>query len=172
MKKLSGPCTFGMTKSRNCAIISQCNLLFLDAFSPMQFQFAYPFKLEVFFLVPINSIYDAFIASKIPTTKVSFQIWKPTEVRKGKIWRVRGMRRTSNLHSVAAAIETRRVGWCIILQEQNTSSKFSSSFFISPDAAILVLLHDIHHLLCDLLKIIHHDNALAIPRNRGHHLAY
>ena len=29
-----------------------------------------------------NTIYDAFIASKIPTTKASFLIWKHTEVRK------------------------------------------------------------------------------------------
>ena len=44
----------------------------------MLFQFAYPFKIEAFFLVPqvlINSIYDTFIASKIPAMKVSFQIW-------------------------------------------------------------------------------------------------
>ena len=71
-----------MTKSRNCAIISQYNL-------PLSrctlFQFAYPFKLEAFILVPqvlINSIYDAFIASKVPITKVSFQIQKQTEVWK------------------------------------------------------------------------------------------
>ena len=136
-------------------------------FSPTQFQFAYPFKIEVFFLVPINSIYEAFIASKIPITKVSFQIWETDRSSKG----LNLESTTSNLHSVAAAIETGGVNWCI-LQEQNTSSKFSSSFFISPDAAILVLLHDMHQLLCDLLKIIHHDNALAIPNNRGHHLAY
>ena len=50
----------------------------LDALSQTLFQFAYPSKIEALFLVPkvlMNSIYDAFIVSKIPTT-VSFQIWK------------------------------------------------------------------------------------------------
>ena len=49
----------------------------------MLFQPDYPFKIEAFLLVPqvlINSIYDAFIASEIATMKVSFQIWKQTEV--------------------------------------------------------------------------------------------
>ena len=48
--------------------------LHLDAHSPSLFQFAYPFKIEVFVLVPqvlIFCIYDTFIASEIPTTKVS-----------------------------------------------------------------------------------------------------
>ena len=56
-------------------LISLC----LDALSPMLFQIAYPFKVEAFFLVAqvlINSICDAFIASKIPTMKVIFHIWK------------------------------------------------------------------------------------------------
>ena len=51
----------------------------------MLFQFAYSFKIESFFLVSqvlINSIYDV-IASKIPATKVSFQIWKQIEVHSG-----------------------------------------------------------------------------------------
>ena len=41
------------------------------------FQFAYPFNIEDFFPVPqilINIIYDAFFASKISTTMVSFHI--------------------------------------------------------------------------------------------------
>ena len=52
----------------------------------LQFQFAYPFKIEAFFLVPqvlIQSTYDTFIASLIPTMKVSFQIWKQIEVWRG-----------------------------------------------------------------------------------------
>ena len=76
-----------MTKSRKCAIISQYNLPYLEAFSPTLFQFAYPFKIETFFLVPqelINSIYDAFIASYFPTTNVSFQIWKQIEAKSGE----------------------------------------------------------------------------------------
>ena len=53
--------------------------LYLDAFSPTFFQFDYLFKVKCFFLVPkvlINGIYNDFIASKIPTTKVSFNIRK------------------------------------------------------------------------------------------------
>ena len=41
----------------------------------MLFQFAYPFKIEAFFLISqvlINSTYTTFIASKIPTMRVSF----------------------------------------------------------------------------------------------------
>ena len=63
-------------------IVSLC----LDVVSPTLFQFAYPFKMEAIFLVPqvlVNSIYDTFIASKIPTTKDSFQIWKQIKVRRG-----------------------------------------------------------------------------------------
>ena len=33
--------------------------------------------------VLINSIYDDFMASKIPTMKISFQIWKQIEVWRG-----------------------------------------------------------------------------------------
>ena len=50
----------------------------LDARSPTLFQLVFPFKIDAFFLVPlapshevlINSIYDAFIASEIPTTRI------------------------------------------------------------------------------------------------------
>ena len=72
-QKVLSPCTLGMTKNKNFAIIFNIISLCLSALSPMLFKFAYPFKIEAFFLV---SIYDALIASKIPTTKVSFQIWK------------------------------------------------------------------------------------------------
>ena len=48
-------------------IISLC----LDALSRTLFKFAYPFKVEAF-QVLTNSIYDAFIASEIPTMKVRF----------------------------------------------------------------------------------------------------
>ena len=56
-------------------IISLC----LNVISSTLLQFAYLFKIEAFFLVRqvlINNIYESFIASKIPTTEVSFQIWK------------------------------------------------------------------------------------------------
>ena len=83
--KVLGPCTLGVTKSRNYAIISQYNLLlYRCTFSnSVPVCLINPFKIDAFFLVPqvlINSIYDAFIASKIPTTKVSFQIRTQREV--------------------------------------------------------------------------------------------
>ena len=42
-QKVLGPCTFGLTKSRNCAIISQYNLPLLSALSLKLLQFAYAF---------------------------------------------------------------------------------------------------------------------------------
>ena len=63
-------------------IISLC----LDVLSPTLFEFAYPFKMDAFFLVPqilTNSLFNAFIASKIPSVEVSFQIWKQIEVGRG-----------------------------------------------------------------------------------------
>ena len=84
-KEVLGPCTLGMTKAIIVPLFLNIISFCLDALSLMLFKFAYPFKIEAFFLipqVPINSIYDAFIASKIPTTKVSFQIWKQIEVRR------------------------------------------------------------------------------------------
>ena len=130
-KKVLGPCTLGMTKSRNCAIISQYSLLCLDAVSQTLFQFAYPFKIESFFLVPqllINSIYDTFTASKIPTTKLVFRSGNREKSEGAKSGEYGGLRRTLTLQLVAAAIATRGVGWCITLQEQNTSGQLSSSF--------------------------------------------
>ena len=62
-----------MTKSSNCAIMFQYNSLCLNALSPMRFQFAYPFKIEAFFLVPqvlINSNYDTLSASKFLPRKL------------------------------------------------------------------------------------------------------
>ena len=72
--------------------------------------------------------------------------------------------------SCSSHCNLRGVGWCSILQEQNTSSQLSSSFLhTSPDAAALVLLYNMHVFNVTFPKIIHHDNALAIPKDRGHH---
>ena len=62
--------------------------LHLDALSPSLFPFTFPFKIhvEVFILVPkvlIYRIYDTFIASYLPSTKVSFQLWEQIEIRGG-----------------------------------------------------------------------------------------
>ena len=78
---------FGLPRNEKFATIFQYNSLDLDldALSPSLFQFAYPSKIE-FILVPqvlIYCIYDTFIASEIPTTKVSFQLWEQIEVRRG-----------------------------------------------------------------------------------------
>ena len=137
-QKVLSPCTFGMTKTRNCVLFLNIISLCLNALSPMLFQFAYPFKLEAFFLVPqvlINSIYDAFIASKIPTMKVSFQILKQIGPRGLNLESMGDKEGPQKPHLVAAAIAMRGMGWCINLREQNISSQISSSFhynFLTP----------------------------------------
>ena len=102
-----GPCTLRMTKSRNCSIISQYLHLPLCTFS-IAVSVCLSLKKKAFFLVPqvlINSIYDAFIASKGPSMKVSFQIWeKVDEGAKSGEYGEGG--RTSELHLVRAAIAT------------------------------------------------------------------
>ena len=79
-------------------------------------RFAYPFTIEAFFLVPqviISSIYDAFTASQISTTKVSFQIWKQKSegAKSGEYGK---LGRTSKLHLNATAIATWEV-WAVAL---------------------------------------------------------
>ena len=44
----------------------------------------------------------------------------------------------------------RGMGWCIVLQEQNSESTFLFFSSQSSGAAALVLLHNMHHLSCDL----------------------
>ena len=131
-KKVLSPCILGMTKSRNCAIFLNIIFLCLEALFQILFQFAYPFKIEAFVLVPqvlINSIYDAFMAFKIPTIKVSFQIWKQNRSPKRLNLKDTGNEEgPRSCISPSSANNLRGVGWCIILQEQNTSSQLSSTF--------------------------------------------
>ena len=67
-----------------------------NALCPSLFELAYPFQIEVFFLVLqvlVHYLYDAFIASKLCSTKVGFQFWKQREVRRGHIRRIWGVRK-------------------------------------------------------------------------------
>ena len=67
---------FRLRGNENMVNTFQYNPLQSNALSPTQFEFAYPFQIEVFFLVPqvlIHCLYDAFIASKLCSTKVGFQ---------------------------------------------------------------------------------------------------
>ena len=58
------------------------------------FELAYPFQIEVFFPGPpplpvlVHCLYDAFIASKLCSTRVGFQFWEQTVVRRGHIRRM------------------------------------------------------------------------------------
>ena len=62
--------------------------------SPSLFELAYPFQIEVLFLVLqilVHCRYDAFIASKLCSTKIGFQFWEQIEVRRGHIRRLFGV---------------------------------------------------------------------------------
>ena len=69
-------------------IISLC----LDALSQKLFQFAYPFKIEAFFLVPqvlINSIYDTFSAFKFLPGRLVFRFGNRCVQKSEGIWGMR-----------------------------------------------------------------------------------
>ena len=122
-----------MSKSRNCTMISQYNLPLYFVQRCCSLFIPSKYNVEAFFLVLqvlINSIYEAFIAYKIPTTTVSFEIWKQTE--KGLIWRIRGMRKDLEaVLSRSSRSNLRDVGWWLILQEQNASTFLFFLFTIS-----------------------------------------
>ena len=94
------------------------------------FELAYPFQIEVLFLVLrilLHCRYDAFIASKLCTTKVLFQFWEQIEDRRGHIRRIWGMGKDfESAFSRNSHGNLRRVSRRIVLQEQNASSQFSS----------------------------------------------
>ena len=95
-----------------------------------------------------------FIASKIPTRNVSFQIWKHTEVRRGYLWRILGMRKDLEAAFNRSSHSNFRKVWAGTLHYLARAEHLQSHFlFFSsqyPDAAALVLLHSIHHLSWDL----------------------
>ena len=85
-KKFSAPILWEWPRAESVALFLNRISLCLDALSPMLFQFAYLLKIEAFILVPqvlINRIYDAFIASRILTTKVGLQFWQTVRSPKG-----------------------------------------------------------------------------------------
>ena len=99
-------------------------------------------------------IYDA-IFSKIPTMKISFQVWKQTGPK-------------------GLNLENTRWEWGWEGKSRTPWVNFPILFSLSPDAASLVLLYT--NEICTIshaffLKIIHHDNALTFPKDRDHHLS-
>ena len=97
------------------------------ALSPSLFELAYPFQIEVFLLVPqvlVHCLYDAFIASKLCSTKVGFQFWEQTEVRKGPYQENMGLWKDfESIFSRSSHGSLLCVSRRIVLQEQNTSSR-------------------------------------------------
>ena len=80
------------------------------------FQSAYPFKIEAFFLVLqvlIKSICDTFIASKIRTTKVSFQIWKQIGPKGLNLEKAEDEEGPRSCIRHSSHSNLRGVGWCI-----------------------------------------------------------
>ena len=79
---------------------------------PILFQFAYPFKIEAFFLVPQITHQQhlwCLHCFQIPTTKVRFQIWKKIEIWRGWILRIGGMRKDLEAAFSRAAIASSEV---------------------------------------------------------------
>ena len=94
------------------------------------FQLFYPVKIEGLFLLPqvlFSCLYDTFIASILCTTKMGFQFWEQIEVKRSHIRRIWWMRKDlKSTFSRSSHGNLWRVGRGVVLQEQNTASRFSS----------------------------------------------
>ena len=162
---------FGIPRNQKFATVFNIISLHLDALSPSLSQLVIPSK-QVFTLVPqvlICCIYDTFIVSESPSTKVSFQFLGTDRSQKGLTLENTGdEERLRSPHSVAAAMETCDV--CtrlIILQDQNASSQLSSplplNLLTQPQFFFTVYR-------AAFLNIINHDHSLIIRIDRGHYL--
>ena len=124
------------------SIISLC----LDALSPTLFQFAYPLKIEAFFLVSqvlINSIFVAFISSKILQRSV-FR-FENRQSERAKSGECEGWGRTSKLHLVVAAKQLERCGLVHYLaRAQHLESNFLFFSSKSPDAQFFCIMCTIY----------------------------
>ena len=100
-------------------LVHQCSSLLNDHF-----------QIEFIFLVLqilVHCRYDAFIASKLCSTKVGFQFWEQVEVRRAHIGRIWGMRKDfESAFSRSSHGNLRRVSRRSVLEKQNTSIQFSS----------------------------------------------
>ena len=128
------------------------------------------FQIEVIFMVLqilVHCCYDAFLGSKLCSTKVGFQFWEQTEVIRGHIRRIWGMRKDfESALSRSSHGNFRLVSRRIVLQEQNTSSQFSSPlscYFLGQAPQFCCIICTIYRMT--LLKIISHDYSLTFPKN-------
>ena len=128
-----------------------------------------PSKFRVLFLVLqilAHCLYDAFIASKLCSTKVGFQFWEQIEVRRGHIRRIWGMRKDFEpAFSRSSHGNLRRVSRRIVLRE-HTSRQFSSPLscnFLTQAPQFGCIICTIYR--ATLLKIIIHDYPLTIPKD-------
>ena len=123
------------------------------------FELAYPFQIEVLFLVLqilVHCRYDAFIAPKLCFTKVIFQFWEQIEVRRGHIRRIWGMRKdfeSAFSRSQSWQLATCKQAYCPARAEQ-LESIFFSCFLQFPGTTASVLLHNMHLFSCDLVQDI------------------
>ena len=129
--------------------------LHFDALSPSLFQSAYHFKIGVFILVPkvlIYCIYDTFIASEIPTTKVRFSALGKDKCQKGL-----NLEKTGDEEGLRSRIQSQQ-RWQLATCEQvhyparaeRLESTFPLLFLTISWRSRLVLLHNMHRLSCDL----------------------
>ena len=139
IKKFLAPVLWELQRANIVPLFLNIISLCLDALSPTLFQFTYPFKIEAFFLVPLvllNSTYDTFIASKIPTMFSDLE----TGIQRGEY---RRLGRTTKLHLVAVAIATWEVWAGALSCKSRTSWVNLPPFFSqSPDWLIMLGFND------------------------------
>ena len=127
IKKFSAPSASDYQLMKIWSLLFNIIPLQGNTLSPSLFELAYPFQIEVFFLVLhvlVHRLYDAFIASKLCSTKVGFQFWEQIGVRRGPYQENIGVRKDfESAFSHSSNGNLRPVSRRIVLQEQNTSSQ-------------------------------------------------
>ena len=169
IRKFSASCTSEYIGRNSLTLFFNIISLHLDALSPSLFQFAYPFKIEVFILVPqvlIYCIYDTFIASEITYTKASFELLGTDKSQKGLNLGNTGDEE-GPAHSVTAAMAACDL-WADALSCKSRTPRvtFLSSSSQSPDAAVSV------HSAKYAPFIVRPSSTMIIPwfiqKDRGH----
>ena len=95
---------------------------------------------------------------------MGFQFWEQIEVRRSYTRRIWGMRKDfKSTLSRSSHGNLWHVARCVVQQEQNIGSEFSSPLFMISWRSHL---NNMHSLSCDLA----HDHPLTIPKVWGHYL--